>query len=494
MTRWIVFSALALAACGGTGPSDDGTGPGPATLTLPLHQLSTDTVLSYVGAPFVVNVAGSVAGRRSGIPVRFEALSSPARPAFLWMGTPLTGLETRSTLTDTTDSNGKVAILLLRGTASGHGVLTVTVPALGLSDTAGYSIDAGLPTRLTAAPADTALHAGAQYIPRVQALDVWNNPVNTTPGLSSDSAAVVVSAGALRAQSLGRASVSVRVGPLSIRIWASVVPPGTLAVFRPALSSGERAMISIEATDGTGRRDEAFGVLGYFESRALAWAPDGNRVIYHGGQDPALFWVDNQGTVTKILGPAFSYAQLQPAVSRDGQFIYFSAVTAGWTGGQEIWRMGLDGSAPMRVGPAGSDYSTDAQPSPSPDGSRVAFTTDRRDPSSNAFSEIAILDPVTGTFQYTGTRGLTPRWSPNGQLIAYYYAEEIRVMRPDGTGQRAVSLAGLPYGTGLDWSADGQWIVARNGVTGMIDLISEATGLTVPLPFTRGAVSAAWKP
>jgi hypothetical protein len=54
-------------------------------------------------------------------------------------------------------------------------------------------------------------------------------------------------------------------------------------------------------------------------------------------------------------------------------------------------------------------------------------------------------------------------------------------MRPDGTGIRVVSSGS--YGEWLDWTADGQWLVASLGNDGgQLALVNVATGESLPLP------------
>jgi Tol biopolymer transport system component len=66
------------------------------------------------------------------------------------------------------------------------------------------------------------------------------------------------------------------------------------------------------------------------------------------------------------------------------------------------------------------------------------------------------------------------------------------VINADGTGVRQVSADGRSYqALGLDWSPDGQWLVARSDST--VDLIQVATGLTLPLGYATGYTLASWK-
>jgi Tol biopolymer transport system component len=56
-------------------------------------------------------------------------------------------------------------------------------------------------------------------------------------------------------------------------------------------------------------------------------------------------------------------------------------------------------------------------------------------------------------------------------------------MNTDGTNQRRVSpsTGGYNPDAGLDWSADGQWIVVRGQST--LELLNVTSGESLPLPF-----------
>ena len=107
----------------------------------------------------------------------------------------------------------------------------------------------------------------------------------------------------------------------------------------------------------------------------------------------------------------------------------------------------------------------------SPDGTRLAYGTNR--PGGGAF--IRLLDLRTGAVTPLDVAGQSPAWSPAGDAIAYSAGGGVRLMRPDGTAQRGVTADG-GYAEGVDWSADGRWLLARNQTTFRYELIALAGG------------------
>lgn len=139
-------------------------------------------------------------------------------------------------------------------------------------------------------------------------------------------------------------------------------------------------------------------------------------------------------------------------------------------------------------------------PSPSPDGRRLVFT----DPG----SQLIVVDLATGTPTPLGIVGVGARWSPDGQWLAVVGARQFTsgpliVLRPDGSGQRVVSDETSTYLTGLSWSPDGRYLLARldrstgqNGVFAFneIRIVEVATTRFVALRVGAGWVQPAWSP
>ena len=171
------------------------------------------------------------------------------------------------------------------------------------------------------------------------------------------------------------------------------------------------------------------------------------------GTDFGLLRYETDSSVRHWLGPIDAR---QPAWSPDGQTLLY---LHGRLGG--LCLDPLDGAFPTVVPNAdASEYRW------SPDGSHFVFVTDPEYALCTmdvAGSDVRVLDdtePCVG-----------PRWSPDGQWIAYNACGEVRLIRPDGSEGHAVSItevAGYP-GTllcagGVAWSPDSQRLAMRFAV------------------------------
>ena len=135
-------------------------------------------------------------------------------------------------------------------------------------------------------------------------------------------------------------------------------------------------------------------------------------------------------------------------------------------GDAEIYLMNADGSAQTRLT---ENKAHDFSPAWSPDGKKIAFTSDRDDPNPvrcfpNCNENLYVMN-ADGTAQtrLTDTPALEshPDWSPDGDWISFDADRngdgkgEIYIIRPDGSGERQLT-DGQADDRWADWSPDGK--------------------------------------
>ena len=121
----------------------------------------------------------------------------------------------------------------------------------------------------------------------------------------------------------------------------------------------------------------------------------------------------------------------------------------------ELYTISSDGKTVKRL--TNNSYE-DATPAYSPDGKRIAFTSNRYGGSGDY--DIFIMNPGVGVKNLTNTREpweASAAWSPDGSKIAFARGGDIFVRNVDGTNERL--LTGVSFNGSPSWSPDGSRIV-----------------------------------
>ena len=162
----------------------------------------------------------------------------------------------------------------------------------------------------------------------------------------------------------------------------------------------------------------------------------------------------------------------EPAWSPDGSTVAF------WSnrdGGKEIYVMAADGSNVKRLT---NNLADDVNPSWSPDGRRILFESER-----DGNREVYVMDADGGNqLRLTRDNALdsTATWSPDGNLIAFAsnrdtgypynpYNMDIYVMNADGSNVKRI-VDDPEYDVGPQWSPDGRKMVFMTGRNGNFDV------------------------
>jgi serine/threonine protein kinase len=137
-----------------------------------------------------------------------------------------------------------------------------------------------------------------------------------------------------------------------------------------------------------------------------------------------------------------------PAISPDGKFLAYASDRSG-DGNLDIWVQPVPDGAPVRLTHHSAD---DIEPSFSADGSRIAFQSSRDG------GGVYVIPTLGGDERLVATRGFSPRFSPDGQWIAYGVTEQAGgkiYVAPAAGGPATLVAAGFYRVQSHAWSPDG---------------------------------------
>jgi Tol biopolymer transport system component len=247
------------------------------------------------------------------------------------------------------------------------------------------------------------------------------------------------------------------------------------------------------------------------------WSPDGTAISFESvGYESGsccsrnIYSIDADGSDRRRLTetPDVSVGENFDATwAPDGSWLAFVSDrgdTGGFSGDRELYRMNADGSGETQL-TFTDGRTSDQQPAISPDGSTIAFASDRANSGSDELLDIYTLDVDStgverltsdGAYRYPlSSRSKSPAWSPDGTRIAYESTRtgnsEIWVMDADGTDPVNVSDA-----PGADtepaWSPDGAQITFTSTRSGEEDVWTvDAPAASTARSSLRAALTAA---
>jgi hypothetical protein len=383
-----------------------------------------------------------------------------------------------SLVSEETDERGRARVMIRFGPTAGPGMIIVSVPALEMVDTAHFTVMTGAPAKVTILPNDTLLLIGRSVTLQAVVKDRTGNARSDPVSLTRISGPITLDGTTVSGTSEGVGRVKAEVSGVADTSVIAVLPPGPIAAGTP------QGVVTFEA-DGSHRR---LITVGYPEN--VRWAPDGAALAFDEGYRSPAKVVTIDGAVRPLATVEInSVAQMYPAFTNDNSTVFFSAV-AGGAATFRLWRTTRNGSSPTLLSTTSPE--DDFYPSPSPDGSRLAYV--RRTGSGNDY--IRILTVATGAVDKIDVRGHAPAWSPLGDRIAYVDLRSggrLKTMLPDGTDQRdAGQQAGFELG--VQWSPAAKYLIAYNRFLKAIQIVEVSTGLTINLPSTSDMLSPTWRP
>lgn len=228
-------------------------------------------------------------------------------------------------------------------------------------------------------------------------------------------------------------------------------PDGKWIAFIRAVSSGVGDVWITRAAGGEPRRVT-------FDNRSIlsmSWGPGGRSIVFSSNRmrNHALWRIPiSGGPATRV--PMVSENASDPAFSRDGRRMVYAQLFED----TNIWRFDLERRQPPHKVVSSTQY--DSSPTIAPDGSRIAFRSNR-----SGSNEIWQSDPNgRAAWQFTHVGGAltgSPKWSPDGRWIAFDSRPDgqadIYVMPVAGGEMRRISNSPAEDVV-PNWSRDGQWI------------------------------------
>jgi WD40 repeat protein len=215
-----------------------------------------------------------------------------------------------------------------------------------------------------------------------------------------------------------------------LNVGPALSPDGKRIVY---LSERERVSIDLylaEADTGKVIRKLAstatnphFDSLQFIES-AGAWSPDGKLFVQAATLrgHAALFLVDpDTGKEVKEVEFRDLSEVDDPSFAPDGHRLVFSALQGGYA---DLWTYDLQSGERKRLT---NDAYAELHPVFSPEGDRIAYTTDRFGTDLDTLSfgnyRIAVLDLASGELRalagYKGARNSDPQWAPDGKSLYF---------------------------------------------------------------------------
>jgi Tol biopolymer transport system component len=191
------------------------------------------------------------------------------------------------------------------------------------------------------------------------------------------------------------------------------------------------------------------------------FSPDGTRIAFVQLESEAdsLAVMNANGTGHQVLGTMASYLT-GFAWTADGSELYFS--------GTGVFRIPAEGGSLVEVLDWREGFAS-YSPDLSPDGTRLVFGVNG---STLRLVDLTQSPPAVQTLPMSGN---SPRFSPDGQTIAYAdkSASMIRLMDADGTHVRDV-VPSDGFFASVDWFSDGQRLVATTDVG--LEIVTLQTG------------------
>ncbi len=228
---------------------------------------------------------------------------------------------------------------------------------------------------------------------------------------------------------------------------------------------------------------------------------DGARLAFDFDGDVRVANIDGSSPIN--LTNSTGAVEAQPSWSPDGtRIVYEQRVFGAST--FDVFVINDDGSGVTNLTPGTPDWD-DGEPEWSPDGTRIVFVSDRTGVG-DLYTMASDGSDVVQLTDGNGDRGA--KWSPDGQRIVFTrFLDpalggtdfELFVINSDGTGLTQLTDNPAFRTTDAGWSPDGQWMVIaselmiQNGLYDLFMMRPDGTDI-IAITFSEGARSPRWIP
>ena len=469
----------------------------------------TDTVDAAPLQALVVEVRGQNGALTSGVVVRFEPkLADETQPYYsepTMRVCPLSALDCGAyggqLVIDTTDARGRAIVTVQMGRVAGPGVVRLTVPELGLADSATYTITPGAAVAVRAIDAETVLEIGGTATLSGHVVDRYDNARTETTTLSAGPGSAITlnaATGTVTAREMGTQWVFMRYNAFVDSARVGVVPAGRILVW-----SSYEQVVRLVNLDGSDERTivtnvaSDYGAFPQFDAtRQHITLHSGTQ--YYGGPPNTLIVIDTTGASRRDIGGGTEFAAITATrYLADGSVLFVGIKSSDFSHPDfALWRVATDNTITFVAGLPGLG-ATYGGADVSHDGTRVAYLSTSSTPYG-----LRVLDIVSGSTTVLDANGTSPRWSAQDDRLVYLggytgYPDGgvATVINANGSGRRVLGTA--DFTPGISWSPDGTYVIGRSSeYEGGLRLLRVNDGAAVSLrfPTATGCCHDYWQP